>query len=182
MLQTHTKVKFPRLLLTLTLTGNTLLANFVWRAFKSLVSTALFALRTQPLPEWCSLQLCLLAALPSGWTLDLIHALTLSGAVVVTSTLLCSQLSVHVETRNEQCLSDGDQWYLTPSSMTDSEIKCSSSTTKFAEDTKPSGAAAVPEGQGDIQGDLERLEAHESHMKLSKTKCKVLPRGQGKPQ
>ncbi|RMB93731.1 hypothetical protein DUI87_29962 [Hirundo rustica rustica] len=64
---------------------------------------------------------------------------------------------------------------------TDSEIKCSSSS-KCAEDTKPSGAAAVPEGQGDIQGDLDRLEAHKSHLKFNKTECKVLHRGQGKPQ
>lgn len=62
----------------------------------------------------------------------------------------------------------------------DSEIKCSSR--KFGDDTKTSGAADVPEGQSDIQGDLDRLEAHESHMKFNKTECKVLHVGQGTPQ
>lgn len=70
MFQTHTKVKFPTLLLTLKiLTDNTLLANFVWWSIKSLISTiSFFSLRSQPLPEWCSLQLCLPAALPPGLT------------------------------------------------------------------------------------------------------------------
>jgi len=54
----------------------------------------LFALGTQPLPKRCLLQVCLPAALPPGWTPDLIPPLAFSGAAGVVSTLLCPHNSV----------------------------------------------------------------------------------------
>ncbi|KAK4810809.1 hypothetical protein QYF61_008781 [Mycteria americana] len=62
----------------------------------------------------------------------------------------------------------------------DSGIECTLS--KFADNTKLSGAVDMPEGQNAVQRDLDKKWAYVKLVKCNKTKCKVLHLHRGNPQ